>query len=222
MEANKKQIAPSLLACDFGNIEKQLKILETAGCEYLHLDVMDGVFVPNISFGQPLIKSIRKCTNMKFDTHLMIVDPIRYIDTFADCGSDMITIHIESCDNVLETLRAIRARGVKAGLSVKPNTPVSAVEPYIGEFDLLLVMSVEPGFGGQKFMPESIAKVRDVNELRAKTGADYIISIDGGIGESNIAEVARAGADLFVAGSSVLGNPDISQAFKTLSEKVRS
>lgn len=216
MEWTKKQIAPSLLACDFGNVEKQLKILESAGCEYLHLDVMDGVFVPNISFGQPLIKSIRKCTSMKFDTHLMIIDPLRYIDTFADCGSDMITIHIESCHNVRETLRAIRARGLKAGLSIKPATPVDAVKPFVGEFDLLLVMSVEPGFGGQSFMPDSIPKVRELAELRAWTQTEFIISIDGGIGDKNIVDVALAGADLFVAGSSVLGKPDIATAFETL------
>lgn len=206
------KISPSILSSDFSKLGQDVKKAETGGAEYLHIDVMDGVFVPNISLGAMIQKSIRNQSKMVFDTHLMIVDPIRYIDDFHKAGSDIITIHLESCDNVSETLAKIRSLGMKAGLSIKPQTPVDAIKDYIGQFDMLLIMSVEPGFGGQSFIPESLEKIRLSRELLPELD----IEVDGGINEKNIADVVKAGANIIVAGSAVFGKENVSEAIANL------
>jgi ribulose-phosphate 3-epimerase len=216
-EPDKKIIlAPSLLSCDFSNISQQLKLLCDNGIEYLHLDVMDGIFVPNISFGQPLIKSLRKKSNMVFDVHLMIVNPERYIDDFIASGADIITIHTEATDKCKETLDYIRSKGVKSAVSVKPKTPVSDVFGMIESCDMVLIMSVEPGFGGQRFMPDMLDKVRQLKEQIALRGLDTAIEIDGGIDSSNCKQCVEAGVNILVAGSSVFGKPDIAEAAREI------
>ncbi|MBQ6702247.1 MAG: ribulose-phosphate 3-epimerase [Clostridia bacterium] len=206
------KISPSILSADFSKLGFDVDRAEKGGAEYLHIDVMDGVFVPNISLGAPIQKSIRKQSKMVFDTHLMIIDPIRYVDDFAKAGSDIITIHLESCDNVAETLEKIRSYGIKAGLSIKPKTPVTALKPFIGMFDMLLIMSVEPGFGGQSFIPESLDKIRESRALLPELD----IEVDGGINADNINEVVKAGANVIVAGSAVFGKEDVASAIALL------
>lgn len=206
------KISPSILSCDFSRLGQDVEKAEKGGAEYLHIDVMDGVFVPNISLGSGVQKSLRKQSEMVFDTHLMIIDPIRYIDDFYKAGSDIITIHYESCKNVEETLEKIRSLGIKAGLSIKPKTPVSEIAHLSGKFDMLLIMSVEPGFGGQSFIPESIDKIKEARALFPELD----IEVDGGINADNINEVVKAGANILVAGSAVFGKEDVAEAIATL------
>ena len=206
------KISPSILSSDFAKLGQDVEKAEKGGAEYLHIDVMDGVFVPNISIGSGVQKSIRKQSKMVFDTHLMIVDPIRYIEDFYKAGSDIITIHYESCKNVEETLDKIHSYGIKAGLSIKPKTPVEVIKPLIGKFDMLLIMSVEPGFGGQSFIPESLDKIKEARELLP----DLDIEVDGGINADNINSVVKAGANILVAGSAVFGKEDVTAAIATL------
>lgn len=193
-------IAPSMLKCDFGNLEQEIRRLEEAGASVLHLDVMDGHFVPNLSYGPMVIERIRERTELVLDAHLMISDPAKYLDEYIKAGCDWITFHIEAAPDPKELLTKIRSAGKKAGITLNPGTPVSALSKCVGECDLVLVMSVEPGFGGQKFMPESIERVAQIREL---FGPDTLISIDGGIGPTTIQKPAEAGARLFVTGSSI-------------------
>lgn len=210
-------ISPSLLACDFSKIGDELKRIEDAGAEYIHLDVMDGIFVPNISFGQPVIKSIRKISGLVFDVHLMITDPIRYIDSFADAGADIITVHLESADNIARVLEYIKSKGIKASLSIKPKTPVAELKPYLPLLDMILIMSVEPGFGGQSFIEESTEKIRQTKELTESLGYGNIdIEVDGGISGKNVRQVIEAGANVIVAGSSVFHSDNIKEAVAAL------
>ena len=214
---NKETIlSPSLLSVDFSRIGETLKLLEECNVKYIHLDVMDGIFVPNISFGQPLIKSIRKKSNLVFDTHLMITSPERYVEEFVSAGSDIVTIHLESTFKVKETLMLIRSLGAKAGLSIKPNTSPEAVIPYLEYCDMILVMTVEPGFGGQKLIPKTIESIKKIKAIVQSSGYDIDIQADGGIDSTNVNEVKSAGANIIVAGSSVLGKPNISDAIKEL------
>ena len=206
------KISPSILSADFSKLGFDVDRAEKGGAEYLHIDVMDGLFVPNISIGSCVQKSIRNQSKMVFDTHLMIVDPIRYIDDFYKAGSDIITIHYEACENVEETLEKIRSLGIKAGLSIKPKTPVSDIKHLEGKFDMLLIMSVEPGFGGQSFIPESLKKIKEARELFPTLD----IEVDGGINENNINAVVKSGANILVAGSAVFGKEDIPSAIATL------
>ena len=209
------EIAPSILAADFGYLMRDIKAVEK-NAEYLHIDVMDGHYVNNISFGIPVIQSIRKYTDMKFYTHLMITNPEKYIKAFADAGSDNITFHLECTDDADKLISDIKARGCSAGISIHPDTPVEKVFPYIGKVDIILIMTVYPGFGGQGYLPSSNERIAKLRKAIDDQGADTIISVDGGITLSNVKEVYDAGARLFVAGSTVFNAEDPAKAIEDL------
>lgn len=199
----KNILAPSILAADFKELGQAIKTIEENGAEYLHYDVMDGIFVPSISFGMPVLASIRSCTKQVMDVHLMITEPIRYIKEFKEAGADLITIHLEACEDVAATIKAIREAGLQVGLSIKPATEAEAIRPYLDQIDMILVMSVEPGFGGQKFIPESLEKIRALRAMVEEAGVNVDIEVDGGIYQANVKEVLDAGANIIVSGSGV-------------------
>lgn len=196
-------LSPSILAADFGCLEEEIKLVENSGCQYLHIDVMDGHFVPNISFGIPVIKSIRPKSNLVFDVHLMISQPSLYIEDFVNAGSDIITIHEESFGDTAIDLEKIVSLGKKAGLSIKPNTPVEKVYPYMKYLDQILIMSVEPGFGGQKFMVEALEKAKVLKEYIHNNGYNINIQMDGGINKDNLKTIVSSGVNVIVAGSCI-------------------
>lgn len=210
------KIAPSVLSADFSKLGEELAAIEKTGNEFIHLDVMDGVFVPNITFGAPIIKALRKNSGLIFDVHLMIIDPDKYVDDFAGAGADYITVHFESEGDTEKTLKRIKERGVKAGIVIKPKTQVSEIEHLLPLADMVLVMSVEPGFGGQSFMPDSIDKIARLDALRKEHGYNYLIEVDGGINNETIVPCAKAGLDVAVAGSSVFNKPDYKAAIDGL------
>jgi ribulose-phosphate 3-epimerase len=201
-------ISPSLLAADFTKLGDEVKRIEDAGADYLHLDVMDGVFVPNISFGLPVIESLRKSSNLIFDVHLMITKPERYVERFADAGADIITFHYEACDDPSALIKKIRELGKKASISISPKTSAEVLLPYLSELDMVLVMTVEPGFGGQSLIPETLEKVKAIRKAIDKYGYNCNIQVDGGISEKNISLVTDAGANVIVAGTAVFRSPD--------------
>lgn len=215
LRANRPVVAPSMLKCDFGNLHREIELLDSAGCSLYHWDVMDGHFVPNLSYGPMVIERVRTLTETPFDAHLMISDPAKYLDEYVRAGCESITFHLEAVPQPVALLREIRRQNIVAGLAINPETPFSAAEPFLSECDLFLVMSVNPGFGGQKFIPDVVSKIRDA---RALCGDDLVISVDGGIGRSTIAQCAIAGCDLFVAGSSVFNEPCYSAAIAEMLE----
>ena len=206
----------SILSADFCNLGRDIARAEEAGCEYIHFDVMDGVFVPNISYGIPILKSVSKIVNGTLDVHLMIIDPIKYVKDFADNGADIITFHSEAESDINETINAIHSCGKKAGLAIKPNTPVSDVEQYLDKIDMLLVMTVEPGFGGQGFISETLDKIAEAKKIIDSKGLNVPIQVDGGINAETAELVKKAGAEILVAGSYLFGAEDMADSVKKL------
>jgi len=213
----KKNIAPSLLAADFFDLSSQMKLLKEGNIEVLHLDVMDGVFVPSISFGMPVISSLRKSVDFFFDVHMMVENPERYIEDFYNSGADGITIHFEACKHIDRCISQIKSLGLRSGISINPATPVSLLENIISEVDMVLIMSVNPGFGGQKFIPYSLDKIKELSNMREKKNQKLLIQVDGGVGVDNIKALSDAGVDEFVAGSSVFKG-DILKNIKALND----
>lgn len=209
------KISPSILSSDYGNLSSELKRMETCGADMLHIDVMDGHFVPNITLGAPIVKCIRKSSALPFDVHLMISDPYKYIPDFVNAGSDIITFHAEADSDIEKTIDLILASGKKAGLSVKPKTPVEAVYPYLDKLSMVLVMTVEPGFGGQSFMEDMMPKVSAVRSEIDRRGLDVDIQVDGGINKDTISIAAKAGANVFVSGNAIFSSDD---AKKTIAD----
>lgn len=210
------QIAPSLLSCDFSKFGYEIERMDKAGADMMHLDVMDAHFVPNLTFGAPVIKMLRKYTDKPFDVHLMISEPLKYIDDFCDAGADIISFHTESDSDVEETLKKIESRQVKPALAIKPKTDPSVVFPYLDRLYMVLVMTVEPGFGGQSFMADMMPKVQAIKEEAKKRGLDVLVQVDGGIAKDTIATAAKAGVDICVAGTAVFKPEDAKQAIDEL------
>ena len=210
-------LAPSLLAADFKNLDRELTLIQENGAEYLHFDVMDGMFVPSISFGMPVLQSIKPITKIVCDAHLMVQEPIRYVEAFAKAGADLITVHVEACEDIHATIAKIKECGCKVGVSICPETPVSAVENLLEKIDMVLIMSVHPGFGGQKFIPESLEKIAAVRAMINEKGLNVDVQVDGGIYTHNVEDVVKAGANIIVAGSSVY-NGDTAANTKAMME----
>jgi ribulose-phosphate 3-epimerase len=220
--SDKKLIAPSMLAADFSNLAHDIALVNQSDADWFHLDVMDGVFVPNISFGMPVIKSMAKHTTKLLDVHLMIVEPDRYIQTFADLGADVLTVHVEACTHLHRSLQSIKAKGMKAGVALNPHTPVASLSHIIADIDLVCLMSVNPGFGGQSFIEATYEKVRELRTLIDENKVSTLIEIDGGVTNQNASQLVAAGADVLVAGSYVFSASDPTATIANLSAQVNS
>lgn len=210
------KIAPSLLAADFGNLQRDVEMVNNSAAHWHHLDIMDGVFVPNISYGMPIIKTIAKHATKPLDVHLMIIDPDRYIQTFADLGANILTVHYEACSHLHRTLQAIKAAGMKTGVALNPHTSVTLLEDVLRDIDLVCVMSVNPGFGGQSFIENTYGKVRQLKSMIQKQGTSTLIEVDGGVNASNARSLVKEGADVLVAGSFVFRSEDPKETIQTL------
>jgi ribulose-phosphate 3-epimerase len=211
-------ISPSLLSCDFGNIQRDVEMLNKSHAEWIHIDVMDGVFVPNISFGFPVLNAVRKHTTKILDVHLMIQNADLYLKDFKNSGADIITVHAEACTHLHRTIQAIKDLGMKAGVALNPHTPVSQLINVLHEVDLVLIMSVNPGFGGQKFIPNSIEKVKELNRIKQASGLHFLIEVDGGVNDQNANELKNAGANALVAGSFVFNSNDPIETIYAMSQ----
>ena len=212
-----RKIAPSILSADFACLGEQIALVDKAGADVIHVDVMDGHFVPNITIGPLIVSAIRPVTDLPLDVHLMIENPDRYIEAFAGAGADYITVHVEACPHLHRSLQAIRELGVKAGVALNPHTPVSAIAEVLDVLDLILIMSVNPGFGGQKFIPRALHKLKATRELLTATGMGHIeVEVDGGVKSGNIREIAEAGAEILVAGSAIFKAPDPAEAIREM------
>ena len=210
------RIAPSILAADFSALGEEIATAERGGADLIHVDVMDGHFVPNITIGPPVVRAIKRVTSLPLDVHLMIADPARYLTTFADAGADFLSVHVEATPHLHKTLTEIKKLGVQAGVALNPSTPESVLNEIATEVDFILVMSVNPGFGGQKFIPRTLTKIVAIQEILEKAKNEAPIEVDGGISQSNAGNVVAAGADMLVAGSAIFGSPDPSQAIEML------
>lgn len=211
-------IAPSILSADFSRLGEEIKDIEVSGCDVVHVDVMDGHFVPNLTIGPPVIRHIRKTTQLPLDVHLMIEKPEHFVEEYRKAGADWLTIHVEACNNVAEALKKIRALGAKAGISLRPDTPVETLKPFMSLLDLVLVMTVEPGFGGQAFMPGMVEKVKKIRSW----GYENLVSVDGGITDKTASEPASAGADVFVAGTFIFSSQERKKAINDLKEAIKN
>jgi len=215
-----KKIAPSILSADFGRLAEEIKAVEEAGADWIHLDIMDGHFVPNLTIGPPVVKALRKITSLPFDVHLMIENPDRYLDAFIDAGSDVLTIHVEATPHLHRTINHLREKNIKAGIALNPSTPIWTVEEIITDCDLILIMTVNPGFGGQHFIPSMIPKIRRTKDMVAKQAKPLLIEVDGGISPNNIQVISDAGGEVFVAGAAVFGSDDYSYTIKQMRKAI--
>ena len=218
---SKTRIAPSILAADFGNLQRDVEMVNHSEADWFHLDIMDGVFVPNISYGMPIVKSIAKHATKTLDAHLMIIDPDRYIKTFADLGMDYLTVHFEACNHLHRTIQAIKNEGMKAGVALNPHTNVMQLEDTIQDIDLALVMSVNPGFGGQSFIENTYSKVEKLKEMILRKNSSAMIQVDGGVTNKNAKKLVEAGADVLVAGSYVFKSPNPDNTIKDLKKLLK-
>ncbi len=212
------KIAPSILSADFARLADEVARLESAGADWIHVDVMDGHFVPNLTVGPPIVESLRKVTKLPLDVHLMMTNPDAYLGAFADAGADYLTVHVEACVHLHRTVQAIKERGVKAGVTLNPATSVSTLEDIVGDADLILVMSVNPGFGGQRFIPSALDKIARVRDLLDRTHSAALLEVDGGVKPDNAAPIVEAGADVLVAGSAIFSSADYAQTIKAMRE----
>lgn len=217
-----KKIAPSILSADFSRLGEEIRAVESAGADWIHIDVMDGHFVPNITIGPAVVASLRKVTRLPFDVHLMIANPDQYVDAFIDAGSDILTVHVEAATHLNKTISSIKARGIKAGVSLNPATPLIMAEPVLADIDMLLIMTVNPGFSGQKFIKGCLPKIRQARELISSRAHNICIEVDGGVTVDNIASIAEAGADVFVGGSSVFGSNDYEKTIRQMKSSTAS